>query len=135
MGDAFDHGRKGRRDVGRGRLLEQTASQSSGGECLAFEMRLLRARDEHILTNVVDGVFDQPVNGVLSSEFLRDPRHHLCVCIENGVVVGFGSAGNRAVCGTEIKPAVRTRRRFGIAYVRPLVAISTRQAARPVDVD
>lgn len=59
---------------------------------MAFEIRVLRAGDMPVLDNVADGVFDRPVDAVLSSTFLRDPRHHLCVCIENGIVVGFGSA-------------------------------------------
>ena len=59
---------------------------------MAFEIRILQAGDERILDSVADGVFDWPVDGALSSTFLRDPRHHLCVCIEDGIVVGFGSA-------------------------------------------
>jgi aminoglycoside 6'-N-acetyltransferase I len=58
---------------------------------MALEIRILRAGDEHILGNVADGVFDRPVDDALRSEFLRDPRHHLSVGIEDGVVVGFAS--------------------------------------------
>jgi ribosomal protein S18 acetylase RimI-like enzyme len=59
---------------------------------MALEMRLLRAGDEHVLDRVADGVFDGPVIDALRSEFLRDPRHHLSVGIEDGIVVGFASA-------------------------------------------
>jgi ribosomal protein S18 acetylase RimI-like enzyme len=59
---------------------------------MTLEIRILRAGDEHLLDNVADGVFDGPVDAALRSEFLRDPRHHLSVGIENGVVVGFASA-------------------------------------------
>jgi aminoglycoside 6'-N-acetyltransferase I len=59
---------------------------------MALEIRLLRAGDEHALDNVADGVFDGPVDNALRSEFLRDPRHHLSVGIENGIVVAFASA-------------------------------------------
>jgi ribosomal protein S18 acetylase RimI-like enzyme len=56
------------------------------------ETRILRAGDEHILTNVADGVFDHPIDSTLTTEFLRDPRHHLCVGIQEKIVVGFASA-------------------------------------------
>jgi aminoglycoside 6'-N-acetyltransferase I len=59
---------------------------------MTLEIRILRAGDEHVLDNVADGVFDGPVDRALRSEFLRDPRHHLSVGIEDGVVVGFASA-------------------------------------------
>jgi ribosomal protein S18 acetylase RimI-like enzyme len=58
---------------------------------MALEIRILRAGDEHILDNVAEGVFDRRVDDALRSEFLRDPRHHLAVGIEDGVVVGFAS--------------------------------------------
>jgi aminoglycoside 6'-N-acetyltransferase I len=56
------------------------------------EIRTLRAGEAHALRTVADGVFDAPIDEALASEFLADPRHHLCVAIENGVVVGFASA-------------------------------------------
>jgi hypothetical protein len=59
---------------------------------MALEIRVLRAGDEHLLDNVAEGVFDGPIDAALRSEFLRDPRHHLCVGIEDGIVVGFASA-------------------------------------------
>jgi ribosomal protein S18 acetylase RimI-like enzyme len=59
---------------------------------MAFEMRVLRARDINVLDDVADDVFDGPVDAALSSMFLSDPRHHLCVCIDDGIVVGFSSA-------------------------------------------
>jgi GNAT superfamily N-acetyltransferase len=59
---------------------------------MVLEIRLLRAGDEQVLDNVADGVFDGPVDPALRSEFLRDPRHHLSVGVEDGVVVGFASA-------------------------------------------
>ena len=57
-----------------------------------MEIRILRAGDENILNNVASGVFDHQVDKDLTAEFLRDPRHHLCVAIENNMVVGFASA-------------------------------------------
>jgi ribosomal protein S18 acetylase RimI-like enzyme len=59
---------------------------------MAIEVRLLRAGDEHVLDRVAAGVFDHRLDAALPAEFLRDPRHHLCVGIEDGAVVGFASA-------------------------------------------
>jgi len=56
------------------------------------EIRILSAADAGVFEKVADGVFDHAVNDALREEFLRDPRHHLCVAIDNGFVVGFGSA-------------------------------------------
>jgi ribosomal protein S18 acetylase RimI-like enzyme len=58
---------------------------------MALSIKVLRAGDESVLDSVADGVFDGPVDGALRSEFLRDPRHHLAVAIDNGVVVAFAS--------------------------------------------
>ena len=56
------------------------------------EIRMLTRADGRILANLADGVFDGPINRALASEFLGDPRHHICVAIEDGLVVGFASA-------------------------------------------
>jgi len=53
---------------------------------------MLTRQDAHLLKNVVDGVFDNAVDESLTAEFLADPRHHICVAIEDGAVVGFASA-------------------------------------------
>jgi aminoglycoside 6'-N-acetyltransferase I len=59
---------------------------------MTLEIRILRVGDTDILDHIADGVFDRPVDDALRSEFLRDPRHHLAVGIEDGLVVGFASA-------------------------------------------
>jgi ribosomal protein S18 acetylase RimI-like enzyme len=56
------------------------------------EIRILGAGDASVLENVADGVFDDAVNPKLSADFLSDPRHHMCAALDDGVVVGFGSA-------------------------------------------
>jgi len=56
------------------------------------DIRMLTNTDEWVLRNVAEGVFDKPVDGSLIAEFLGDPRHHICVAIEDGAVVGFASA-------------------------------------------
>jgi aminoglycoside 6'-N-acetyltransferase I len=56
------------------------------------EIRLLGAGDAGVLEKVADDLFDEAVDPTFSADFLRDPCHHLCVAIDDGVVVGFGSA-------------------------------------------
>ena len=59
---------------------------------MGIEIRALRAGDEAVLRNVHEDVFDHPVRADLSHEFLADPRHHLVVAIDDGLVVGMASA-------------------------------------------
>jgi aminoglycoside 6'-N-acetyltransferase I len=56
-----------------------------------IENRLLGPEDERLLRHVAPRTFDHHVDPALAAEFLRDPRHHLAVAIENGSVVGFAS--------------------------------------------
>jgi ribosomal protein S18 acetylase RimI-like enzyme len=58
---------------------------------MAIDIRVLSPNDEAVLTRVAPGVFDHDVDPALSREFLRDPRHHLAVALEDGTVVGFAS--------------------------------------------
>lgn len=55
-------------------------------------VRLLGSNDLAVLGQVAVDVFDQPVDSAHWTEFLADPRHHLAVAIDDGVVVGFASA-------------------------------------------
>lgn len=59
---------------------------------MTVEIRLLRAGDEAVLANVAPDLFDDPVVGLRTVEFLADPRHHLSVAVDGGLVVGFVSA-------------------------------------------
>jgi aminoglycoside 6'-N-acetyltransferase I len=52
---------------------------------------MLESGDRAVLNNVADDVFDHPCDPRLVSEFLADPRHHLAVALDAGVVVGFAS--------------------------------------------
>lgn len=45
-----------------------------------------------MLERVARGVFDEPIDRRRSATFLADPRHHIAVAIDRGVVVGFASA-------------------------------------------
>lgn len=58
---------------------------------MAIEVRVLYEPDLVVLERVAEGVFDNPINCGFAAEFLADPRHHLAVAIDDGVVVGFAS--------------------------------------------
>ncbi len=59
---------------------------------MATEIRLLGPQDAGVLANVAPEVFDNSIDVPRAEEFLADPRHHLAVAVEDGVVVGFVSA-------------------------------------------
>ena len=53
---------------------------------------ILGPDDITTLDHVAEHVFDHPVKPDSAIDFLRDPRHHLAVAIEDGIVVGMASA-------------------------------------------
>jgi len=57
-----------------------------------LEIKLLGPTDSHILDNVAEDVFDDPIVESAAQEFLSDPHHRLVVALDNNVVVGFVSA-------------------------------------------
>jgi len=54
-------------------------------------VRLLDHDDAAVLDNVADDVFDHAVHPRWCAEFFADPRHHLAVALDGGVVVGMAS--------------------------------------------
>jgi ribosomal protein S18 acetylase RimI-like enzyme len=54
-------------------------------------IKVLHPGDEPVLMKVAPNVFDNPPDEKLSKEFLADPRHHIVVAIDDGLVVGFAS--------------------------------------------
>jgi ribosomal protein S18 acetylase RimI-like enzyme len=58
---------------------------------MSIEIRVLHRGDDSILMNVATAVFDRPINPELTRESLEDPRHHIAVAIDKGLVVGFAS--------------------------------------------
>lgn len=58
---------------------------------MAIEIKVLHRGDDNILMNVAAEVFDKPIDRELTREFLEDPRHHIAVAIDDGLVVGFAS--------------------------------------------
>jgi ribosomal protein S18 acetylase RimI-like enzyme len=59
---------------------------------MAIEIKLLGRQDAGVLAHLEPDVFDNPIDVGRANEFLADPRHHLAVAVEGGVVVGFVSA-------------------------------------------
>jgi aminoglycoside 6'-N-acetyltransferase I len=59
---------------------------------MTAEIKVLGCSDEKVLASIAPGVFDCDVKEHWLSEFLGDPRHHLAVAIDAGLVVGFASA-------------------------------------------
>lgn len=59
---------------------------------MSIEIRLLSAVDLPVLERVAAEVFDGPVERRWAADFLKDPRHHLVVALDEGVVVGMASA-------------------------------------------
>ena len=57
-----------------------------------LEIKLLGPYDLHILNDVANGVFDDPIVESSAREFLGDARHRLLVALDTNVVVGFVSA-------------------------------------------
>ena len=55
-------------------------------------IKLLGPKALHILNNVAQDVFDDPLIESAAQEFLNDPRHRLVVALDENVVVGFVSA-------------------------------------------
>jgi ribosomal protein S18 acetylase RimI-like enzyme len=58
---------------------------------MAIDIKILRGGDEPILGRVAAGAFDHAIDAALTREFLADPRHHIAVAIDDGLVVGFAS--------------------------------------------
>jgi ribosomal protein S18 acetylase RimI-like enzyme len=58
---------------------------------MAIEIKVLQPRDDQVLAKVAAEVFDNPIDPGLTREFLGDPRHHIAVAIDDGLVVGFAS--------------------------------------------
>ena len=59
---------------------------------MALLIRVLGRGDERILKTVAPSLFDNLLDEKLTAEFLGDPRHHMTVAVDDGLVVGFASA-------------------------------------------
>jgi ribosomal protein S18 acetylase RimI-like enzyme len=59
---------------------------------VSIEIRVLRPDERSVLDRIAPDVFDHPIDQRWSAEFFADPRHHLAVALDGGLVVGFASA-------------------------------------------
>lgn len=63
----------------------------AGEKIVTVEIKVLTATDATVLDRVAAEVFDEPVDARAARLFLADPRHHLAVACDGGVVIGFAS--------------------------------------------
>ncbi|MFZ1687160.1 MAG: GNAT family N-acetyltransferase [Flavobacteriales bacterium] len=59
---------------------------------MVITIQLLGTANRALLHNVAADVFDFSVDPHGTDEFIRDPRHHMMVAVDEGVVVGMASA-------------------------------------------
>jgi len=58
---------------------------------MAAVVRVLDSGDAPVLERVAPEVLDRGIVPRLAAEFLADPRHHIAVAVEDGLVVAFAS--------------------------------------------
>ena len=58
----------------------------------SLQVRVLTGNDLAQLQSIGADVFDDAIVTAAAAEFLSDPRHHLVVAVDRGVVVGFVSS-------------------------------------------
>ena len=56
-----------------------------------IDVRILGRDDAHVLERVAEGVFDHAVDHAAAKAYVEDPRLHLAVAVDDGVVVGMAS--------------------------------------------
>ena len=56
-----------------------------------LEIRVLESSEASVLDDVSPDVFDEAVDPNWTREFFADPRHHLAVAIDDGMVIGMAS--------------------------------------------
>jgi aminoglycoside 6'-N-acetyltransferase I len=104
---------------------------NGGGDSMAVEIKVLQRGDDSILMNSAKDVFDNPIDPELTREFLADPRHHIAVAIDDGLVVGFASGVHYVhpdkppelwINEVGLAPTYR-RRGLGKALLRALFAV------------
>ena len=59
---------------------------------MPLEIHILGGGDAARRAHVTPGLFDHAVDTQLCQQFLSDPRHHLAVAVDDGVIVGMASA-------------------------------------------
>jgi aminoglycoside 6'-N-acetyltransferase I len=74
------------------RCISPLPGKADGHGTMAITIKVLGPDDAGVLQHVAPDVFDDPIHAQRAEEFLADPRHHLAVAIDDGLVVGFVSA-------------------------------------------
>lgn len=57
-----------------------------------IQTRILGPDDSNLLEHLAPGVFDDPLDAETTAQFLTDPRHHVAVATEGGMVVGAATS-------------------------------------------
>lgn len=55
------------------------------------DIRILTIQDAELFRSVADDVFDEPINPDYVTAFLADPRHHIAIGIDEGLIIGFAT--------------------------------------------
>ena len=56
-----------------------------------IDVRILGRDEAHVLERVAEGVFDGAVDRAAAKAYVEDPRLHLAVAVDGGIVVGMAS--------------------------------------------
>ena len=59
---------------------------------MGLSVRIVGQSDSRLFDRTDEDLFDHPIDAKLLAEFLHDPRHHMAVADDDGLVVGFVSA-------------------------------------------
>lgn len=60
-------------------------------KAMPLVIKALGKEDRNALLKIAPGVFDHPLDEQWTTEFFDDPRHHLIVAIDSGIIVGMAS--------------------------------------------
>jgi len=58
---------------------------------VAVTVAIITSANQELLERVAPGVFDREIDAGLCREFVSDPRHHLAVAVDEGLVIGMAS--------------------------------------------
>jgi ribosomal protein S18 acetylase RimI-like enzyme len=57
-----------------------------------IDTKILGPDESEVLERLAPGVFDDPLDAEATARFLTDPRHHVAVATEDGLVVGAATS-------------------------------------------
>jgi ribosomal protein S18 acetylase RimI-like enzyme len=59
---------------------------------MSTHVRMATCDDAELFERIADDLFDNAISFALVRLFLNDPRHHICIAIVDGYIIGFASA-------------------------------------------